>query len=60
MNFKLLILRVLKILERGLASQKFEVHPVTGDALVDMVLQIGSKTTHGMSPTVKVDPKVKT
>lgn len=29
--FKLLILRGLKILERGLASQKFEVYPVTGD-----------------------------
>ncbi len=31
MNFKLLILRVLKILARGRPNQKFEVHPITGD-----------------------------
>jgi len=36
-NFKLLILRVLKILERGLANQKFEVYPVTGDSKVKAV-----------------------
>ena len=37
MNFKLLILRELKILERGLANQKFEVYPVTGDLEIQAV-----------------------
>jgi hypothetical protein len=31
-KFKLLILRVLKILERDQSNQKFEVYPVTGDS----------------------------
>ncbi len=30
-KFKVLILRELKIIERDLASQKFEVYPVAGD-----------------------------
>lgn len=36
-KFKLLILKGLKILERGLASQKFEVYPETGDSKIKAV-----------------------